>query len=148
VIEVTQAVTSDLFGIDLQPVQLEDVKEMGYDYQLMIDQASLSATLRFETGEIVAILGLIIAREGCASVWSLISKSADSCGISLTRTVHRMIDLVSEKYSLRRMDMLVREDFKEHVAWAMHLGFLNETPYGIKNYGPNGESYLLMARYW
>jgi hypothetical protein len=149
VIETASSTTEDLFAIDLQVVQLEDVKELGHGFQLMVDQSSDCETLRDrDSGRIIAIVGMVLARAGCGSVWSLVSRDVGRNGVSLTRSVRRLIERTAEQFELRRMDMLVREDQKAHIAWAMHFGFLNETPYGIKNFGPNGETYLLMARYW
>jgi hypothetical protein len=47
---------------------------------------------------------------------------------------------------VNRVEAYVHADFTASRKWLRFLGFKNETPEGMKNWGPEGETFYLMAR--
>lgn len=146
-IQADVAITEDLFMIKMQQCQWEDARELGGGFLQMVEQSVASETLRDpKSGRIIAIVGLVLPKAHCGSVWSLICDDIGKRGLSLTKKTLALIDAAAKRFELRRMDMMVREDEIRHVRWAEVLKFEREGV--IKHFGPQGENYILFARYW
>ncbi len=146
-IQTAMATTKDLFAIKMQQCQLADMRELGHNFMEMVEQSVVSETLRdTESGRIIAIVGLVVTKHHCGSVWSLVCEDVGNRGLSLTKKTLELIDAGAKRFELRRMDMMVRENETRHVRWAETLKFEREGL--IKHFGPQGENYILFARYW
>lgn len=95
-------------------------------------------------GRAMAIAGVMPLYEHIGLAWALIDKRAGPYMLPITRAVRA--DLEERFYP--RIEIHVLRGFEQAHRWAKMLGFVNETPgEGMKNFGMNGETCDLYARY-
>lgn len=86
--------------------------------------------------------GIIDVYEGRAFAWALMSKYARPHLLTITRH----IKFVLGHQDIRRIEMVVKADFKQGNTWARMLGFECETPNGMKAYFNDGSAALQYVR--
>lgn len=74
--------------------------------------------------------------------WALLSEKSAPHMLSIVRTTRHFLD----NYNCPRIETNVRVDFKQGNKFVKLLGFTNETPKGMKNFGEDGFDYYLYAR--
>ena len=95
--------------------------------------------------EVVAIVGGFLFVPGVLHIWGLMSESIRKAPISFHKTVLDVLKFYEEHEKLRRIQVEVRETYLEGQRWIKSLGFHQE---GImKNYGSDGATHILFARY-
>lgn len=95
-----------------------------------------------KNGIIIGCYGAVLVGDGRYQLWSILSSESGKCMLGLTREV--LIALNGLYF--RRVEAFVRADFKEGQRWMDILGFVNETPNGMKKYGDDGRDYYLYAK--
>lgn len=95
-------------------------------------------------GEIIACGGVIPVWPGLAEVWIAVSPLAKEHVSFLFRQSKRFLDLITDHYSLRRLQTNVQADLPEAVRFVEHLGFVREAT--LSDYGPNGETFYSYKR--
>jgi hypothetical protein len=108
-------------------------KEEGPSYTLVIDD------------QIVGCAGVIIPKEGFGEAWMVLSSLFYKYKKECFKAVQNKLDQIIRKWKLRRVQALVMTDFPEAEHWLRHLGLKNETPEGMKRFGPSGEDMYLYA---
>lgn len=77
-------------------------------------------------------------------VWAILGIDAKNYMFSVTKAIKKWLD----KSKKPRMETAVRREFEAGHRWANMLGFSNETKEnGMLNFGVDGETYDLYARY-
>lgn len=94
--------------------------------------------------DVVFICGMSIPWNGFGESW-LIPGPAIAKYLSAPATVLSLIKKVEKEYHLRRVQAQVLATNTVHFRFCEWLGFVPE--YTMTDYGPNGESYILMRRY-
>jgi len=94
-------------------------------------------------GDQVFIAGVSLPWKGFGEVWI---RPGESIGkyLSAGKYARDLIDFVTVKFSLRRVQAQIEKRNRKNVRFAEWLGFYIESE--IPDYGPNGESYLMMRR--
>lgn len=77
-----------------------------------------------------------------ALAWSLVSKDAGPYMLRLTKALKKYLN----DDPIPRIEMFVNSEFKQGHQWAKMLGFVCETPEGMKKHSPVGEDEHLYAR--
>lgn len=93
-------------------------------------------------GEVVGCYGATAVGTNRYHVWALLSDSSGKCMLRLTRHIKKLMD----DAKLPRLETNVRCDFTNGIRWAEMLGFICETPKGMKNFGDDGYDYYLYSR--
>lgn len=93
----------------------------------------------------IAAGGCYEVQEGIGRAWVYVGDLGEK-KLWFVSTARKLMFIVAEQMKLRRMEAHVLADFKDSVRWLKLLGFEVETPEGMKNFGPNNETFLLMAR--
>lgn len=133
--------TSHLYDLEL-------IEEMGFmgsrlDSEYVEGLASGDATTIIIDGKVACCLGIAEYNDGTGLAWSLMGKQSEGHMTCVTRAA---LDCI-KRCKFDRIEMHVDASFKLANKWADMLGFMLETPNGMKKWGPNGETYNLYARY-
>jgi len=84
--------------------------------------------------------------KGACEVWfNLIEKRHI---LNVARIFKRLIVKLAEKYEVTRMQAIVRCDSAVNNRFMEFMGFINETPFGMKNKLYNGRDAFMYARYF
>lgn len=93
-------------------------------------------------GQVIACSGIIQAGVNRWEAWTLMSPETKDYMIPITKGIKNFLDEVKPP----RIQTHVRADFEAGHRWAKMLGFKNETPDGMKNWGDDGYDYCLYSR--
>lgn len=93
-------------------------------------------------GKPIIISGVINVSRSRYVAWALLSKDSGKHMLAATREVKKYLD----QKNFDRVEILVDNEFNLGHRWAAMLGFQNETPHGMINYGDGGETYCLYSR--
>ncbi len=96
--------------------------------------------------EPVAIIGGSVIWPGVAKAWAVISDKVQSIPLSFHKFVLYIISSYQEIFRLHRLQFSVKAGYTQGERWAESLGFSKEGV--MKQYGINGEDYILFARSW
>lgn len=140
---------------EVRPLERDDVRAILSDTPEanlwgMMGQERIDALLKTEAwtgladGQIVACGGIISIWPGLAEAWIAVTPIARQHTHFLYRHVLAFLALVTDEYSLRRIEAHVNADFSRAVVFAERLGFKIDAP--LLKYGPNGETFYLMSR--
>lgn len=94
-------------------------------------------------GEIIGSAGIIQYWPGVYEGWALLSELINKYPIATTKSVKEVIKKLEQVHKIRRLQTLCL-DVEVHKRWLKYLGFKCEGT--LKNYGINGETYLIYAR--
>lgn len=109
-------------------------KDSGPAFTLIID------------GEIVGCAGVILLDWRRGEAWSLLSTLLYKYKKITFRAIKNGLDKIVKEKKLRRVHSLVNPESELNKEFMKHLGFKNETPNGLKSFGPNGETLLMYGR--
>jgi len=93
-------------------------------------------------GRVIGIAGVAMIYPHIGTAWAILSNDSQKNMLRLTRAIKGFLD----SFDCKRIETHVKHDFTEGHRWAEMLGFKNETPDGMNNYGIDGETYDLYAR--
>jgi hypothetical protein len=102
-------------------------------YTLFVDEVPLASG------------GIFLLREGVAESWLFVSEKARDYPVVAVLEIKKHIKEVVEKYNLKRLQATILKSFTSGNRIAKMLGFICETPDGMKNYGHNGDTYMLYS---
>ena len=141
---VVPFIEAHLIGFEIQEEQsLINKYVMDSNYIKTISEYGEAWTC-VANGEAVAIAGTFQPHDHLGMVWAILDKKCKDHMVGATRAISNWLD----NYNVPRMETAIRRDFKEGQRWVNMMGFTNETPeVGMKNYGLDGETYDLYARY-
>jgi hypothetical protein len=83
--------------------------------------------------------------QGVGDAWMFISKKAKKTPILIIKKIKAYMLQIIKKEQFKRLHAIVINDFPEGERLMKVLGFTCETPNGMKNYGPNGETCKLFS---
>lgn len=84
--------------------------------------------------------------EGACEVWFKLISNKNQ--FAMLRIMKKLLERLAKDYKINRMQALIDCNCKVHEKFIKFLGFYNETPCGMKNKMPNGNSAYLFARYF
>jgi hypothetical protein len=85
-------------------------------------------------------------QHGACEVW--FNLIANRRTFNIARIVKRLLPKLARKYQVTRMQALVKCGSAVNNRFMEFMGFVNETPFGMKNKLYNGETAFLYARYF
>ena len=97
-------------------------------------------------GEVVGCGGITLVGWGKGMAWTLFSSLFYQYKKSVFKGLKIFLDQIIKEKKLRRVEAVVKFGFKDGCHLLEHLGFINETPNGMKKWGPNGEDMYLFGR--
>ena len=95
-----------------------------------------------DDGEVLGSAGIIQLGINRWAAWALLTASSGKHMLKFAREVKKFLD----NNTNTRVETHVRHDFPQGHKLMKVLGFENETPNGMKNYGEEGMTYDLYAR--
>ena len=95
-----------------------------------------------DDGEVLGSAGIIQLGVNRWVAWALLSETTGKHMLSITRAIKDFLNNNPKP----RVETHVRHDFPQGHKLMKVLGFENETPNGMKNYGEEGMTYDLYAR--
>lgn len=144
--------------INFRPALQEDVSKLKLREQYKAEPGVRNAFYRailggypayslvHRNGEILAVFAGEVIWPGVVSCSALISQEIKKYPIGTTRAVLQLMHSLQKLHSIHRIQLTVRDDFKEAKRWVTYMGFYCEgTLYG---YGQDKSDYLMMARYF
>lgn len=93
-------------------------------------------------GKVICCAGFLKTGTSKLEAWALLSKDSGIHMLGILRAMLR--ELKNLEY--KRIQTNVRCDFKQGIKFIEALGFKNETPNGMKDFGDDGHDYYLYAR--
>lgn len=130
-----------LQAIQLQPYQRDALDRMS-DPERAYMAASDYAFTALDGDEVLGCAGIFRMWEGRGHAWALLSANIGSRFVRVHRAVKRAIEISG----YRRVEMVVDTAHAEALRWAEMLGFVCETPEGMRGYYTDGRLYTLFAR--
>jgi hypothetical protein len=100
-------------------------------------------TLYFNNG-IVGVAGVMILRPGVGEAWALMCEGDYIEPLEFHRAVSKMLNSIISEYGLRRVQATTAKE-NGNSRWLEMLGFKNETPEGLRQFGPNGETFFMYS---
>ncbi len=131
--------------MDLRPIEAEMVLQDREKYQALAEVGDGGVILH--DGIILAAFGWIAPRADVLEVWLIPSVHIHRFPAIFLRTVRRYIDSLFEALPTVRRIQSTAIDDRFHSRWMRYLGFQNETPNGMAEYGAPGQAYNMWARF-
>ena len=139
------AVVSDVFAVELQPLQHSGDPRPYMDGLTDEDLDVMAArTVESEDGRPLAVCGATPKSPGVAEVWALFSLEALAVHKELTPEIIRWMDWTYEARGYRRMQATADDSFAAAHRYLLRLGF--EPEGRMKGYGMNGETCWMYGR--
>jgi hypothetical protein len=85
-------------------------------------------------GEIVGCGGVILFWKGVGEAWLITSPLVDKFRLTFAKTIHRKLEELIKSLDLERVQAIVDAEFKTGQKFIERMGFINETPSGMKKY--------------
>jgi len=132
----------------IDDVPMLKIKEVWmYDrYLKYITEQGGPAYVIEEEGQLLCAFGALFEwpQSGVCDVWFNIIEHKRTFNIA--RIFKRLLVRLAAQYKVTRMQAVVRCDSEVNSRFMKFLGFINETPFGMKNKLPDGEGAYLFAR--
>jgi len=110
-------------------------KEDGPGFTLIID------------GEIVGCAGVALIGWNRGEAWTLLSSLFYKYKKTTFKAIRNMLNSIIEDKKLIRVQAVIFKGTEKVCGnFLEHLGFENETPSGMRGFGPNGETVLMYGR--
>lgn len=90
--------------------------------------------------------GIILLPCQKGEAWLISSKTVLNIKLFLYKSIKNYLSSMTKENKLRRVQALCDPSFKKGISLLKHLGFENETPNGMKKFGPNGETMFMFAK--
>lgn len=136
-----------------RPMRIEDVDRLKLDEDWIYDRFRYymsselgPAYIAEENGRPLCAFGALFewGHSGACEVWfNLIEKDRS---FNISRILKRMITGLAEQYKITRMQAVVKCSSEINNRFMKFLGFVNETPDGMKNKLHNGQTAYLYSR--
>lgn len=108
-------------------------------------QSSYSFTGFYED-DIIGIAGLFPLGNGNAEAWMFTSPLLSQHAKFVVRQIKEHLLICEDILKLNRIQAVCLESFEPAQRFLQRLGFVCETPNGMKNYGKDKETFFLYAR--
>ena len=116
-----------------------------WDRSIRMWQSGCAFTLMADE-VIVGCGGVMMPEQGKGEAWIIATPLIRRYKKSVFKLLHNMLGAITTKYRLRRVEALCPGGYAGGARLLKHLGFINETPDGMKQYGPGGETFYLYGR--
>jgi len=133
-----------LKSLEIRTATKDDLRAIGIKEENIFKYMLGPAFLGSSGADVVFICGMSIPWSGFGESW-LIPGPAIKKYICVPKVVLSLIKKVEKEYSLRRVQAQVLATNTTHYRFCEWLGFVEE--YVMTDYGPNGETYIIMRRY-
>ena len=100
----------------------------------------------FYGDDIIAVAGLTPLWPGTAEAWLFSGTDLAKHPKFVLRQLKIYLDRAVEIFNVHRIQAVVIDEFPQAHEFIKRLGFICETPDGMKHYGQNGETYKMYAR--
>ena len=139
--------------LTIRPMTLEDVPKLKLDEEWMYERyrnylecKTGPSFIVEEANQSICAFGALFewGGGGACEVWyNLIEKKRT---FNIARIVKRLIESLATRYKITRMQAIVKCDSKVNNRFMDFMGFINETPFGMKNKLYNGHDAYLYSR--
>ncbi|MDY7802818.1 GNAT family acetyltransferase [Burkholderia stagnalis] len=129
-----------VLSVELQPAQMTSAGLITSGYADLLCKSTQVGWALIEDGNVLGCGGLVECWENRAQAWTLISAAL----LPRFRPAHRMVKSILADAPWRRIEMDVDIEHRAGIAWAHHLGFVQE---GVRRkYTVDGRDVILFAR--
>ena len=124
----------------------KDGKEDLAKWFSVMEQQAIMVTFLAED-RVAAVFAGLKLNKSTLEIWAFTGKAVDDSVREFWKaSVRGLSSLIEVHEGLTRIQCHVDARHERSRAWVTKLGFINETPDGMKNYGPNDETFMLYAR--
>ena len=116
-----------------------------WDRSIRMWQSGRAFTLMAD-GVIVGCGGVMMPEQGKGEAWIIATPLINKYRKTVFKLLRNMLEMITKKYGLKRVEALCPGKYASGRRLLEHLGFINETPDGMKQYGPGGETFYLYGR--
>jgi hypothetical protein len=88
--------------------------------------------------------GIVRVWPGVGEAWFAVTPEGKKHAAFVYRQALAYLNVAAPHY--RRIQATIAANFPDAVKFVEKLGFTNDTPNGLANYGPNGETYYLYSK--
>lgn len=141
------------YQLTFREMTIEDVPRLKLDVEWMyerfmnyIKSNNGPAFVIEEQGDALCAFGAVFewGAGGPCEVWFNLIENKRTFNIA--RIVKRLIEELAKKYKITRMQAVVRCDSDVNLRFMRFMGFINETPNGMKNKLHDGQNAFLFSR--
>ena len=138
--------------MNIRRMTIDDIERLNFDEQWKADnyvaylknEVGPAWVIESDSGELLCGFGAAFLWQGVCEVWfNLVKKEKTICVI---RLVKRYLAEQVKTLGIKRMHATVKCDFEAGRKFVESLGFRCETPFGMKNYNPDGSAAYLFSR--
>lgn len=90
--------------------------------------------------------GIIVLWQGLGEGWAYTSDLVHAHPIAFHRTMKRVMDIASEQYNLRRLQVCVDHEYIVSRRWIERMGFSFEST--MPKFGPSGETFCRYVKFF
>ena len=139
--------------LTIRPMTLEDIpklrlaeKWMYERYKNYLELKTGPAFIAEEDGRAICAFGALFewGQSGACEVWFNFIENRRT--FNVMRIFKRLIAELARKYKVTRMQAIVKCESEVNNRFMKFLGFINETPFGMKNKLYNGQGAYLYSR--
>jgi hypothetical protein len=123
----------------------EDLPEQMHESAYYNGQHSKEAYTLFVNDKPMVSGGIFLIHEGVAEGWLFVSEKARDYPVVTILKLRKYMKELVKKYKLKRLQATILKGFKSGNRLVDILGFMCETPDGMKNFGHNGDTYMLYS---
>ena len=141
------------YRLKIREMTIEDIPKLKlnepwmYDrYRNYLDNKIGPAYIIEEDGQALCAFGALFewGQSGACEVWfNLIEKKRT---FNIARIFKRLLVKLAAQYKVTRMQAIVKCDSEVNNRFMKFVGFINETPFGMRNKMPNGQGAYLYSR--
>src|SRR3989304_53932 len=111
-----------------------------WDKSIRLWDAGKAFTL-MANSTIVGCGGVMIREPGLGEAWIIATPGIRKYKKTIFKLLSNMLEMIIRENKLRRVEALCPKGFESGTRLLEHLRFTNETPGGMKQYGPGGETF-------
>lgn len=117
-------------------------------YMEQVVKVALVMTMVDDLGDPAAIWVVLGKHNHCVEIQTYTTNLVDEQPRAFFKACQRTLQSFVEIHEtpIKRIQAMVAEDYGSSRRWLELLGFKNETPNGMKNYGADGSTYMLYAK--
>lgn len=141
------------YRLTFRPMTIDDVPKLKLDVEWMYERFrnylqtdSGPAFVIEEQGQALCAFGAIFewGKGGACEVWFNLIENKRT--FNVVRIVKRLVEELVIKHKITRMQAIIRCDSDVNLRFMRFMGFINETPGGMKNKLHDGQTAFLYSR--
>ena len=123
-------------------LNISDYKGEDFIKTMKDHEKDASAYTVYYDNDILCCGGIMVLWEGVGEVWTVNGPLIHKHPFTFHKFMLKWMGIFFKKHNLRRLQATIDAECKDHIKWVESLGFINETPCGMKNFYGDKTFYL------